>query len=329
MCRVVSCLIVAMLLLACAVIADDKAKRIDPAAWGNDHVGKPLPSYLTGGECLFCHRKIGPTWRDNRHQLTIRPAIPQEPAIRALSQLDNGEQIAAESRYLMGSKRIMRFVRRSKDYGKLDLLSANFVPQGGDAGYLQDTASPHWKTKTFADRCAGCHTTAVNTKTKAFSATSLDCFTCHGDVALAHTKDTSLVLFSKKNRSARHVTSTCGQCHLRGGKSKSTGLPYPNTFVAGDNLFRDFQVDFSTIEIVPPIDRHILINARDVAVFDRSNTSCLTCHDVHGQSSEKHQQLESTVICSSCHVAGTGNTKLRAGVRPADRRRIRSRVCDF
>ena len=41
------------------------------------------------------------------------------------------------------------------------------------------------------------------------------------------------------------VTSICAQCHVRTGKSRSTGLPYPNNFVAGDNLFRDFQVDFS------------------------------------------------------------------------------------
>ena len=51
-----------------ATIDDARAKprRVDPAAWGGDHVGKPLPAYVTGDECLFCHRKIGPAWGKNR-----------------------------------------------------------------------------------------------------------------------------------------------------------------------------------------------------------------------------------------------------------------------
>ena len=37
-------------------------EQLDPAAWGSDHVGKPVPEYVTGDECLFCHRDdVGPT----------------------------------------------------------------------------------------------------------------------------------------------------------------------------------------------------------------------------------------------------------------------------
>src|SRR6266446_1000602 len=28
----------------------------DPVAWGSNHVGKPIPEYVHGDECLFCHR---------------------------------------------------------------------------------------------------------------------------------------------------------------------------------------------------------------------------------------------------------------------------------
>src|SRR5205823_6343112 len=80
-----------------------------------------------------------------------------------------------------------------------------------------------------------------------FAAASLDCFVCHGQIPEQHTTQPALAHFSKKNREpARVVASICGQCHLRTGSSKSTDLPYPNNFVAGDNLFRDFHVDFST-----------------------------------------------------------------------------------
>jgi predicted CXXCH cytochrome family protein len=233
----------------------------------------------------------------------------------------------------MGSKRITRFLKRSKDYGKFDILSASCIAQSGSTSLekLQNVESPHWETRTFADRCAGCHATAVNTQTRAFSATSLDCFACHGDVPLEHTKDVRRVFLSSKNRTPRQVTSICSQCHLRGGKSKSSKLPYPNTFVAGDNLFRDFQVDLSgaAIKALPPIDQHIFLNARDVAVFGNSTMTCLTCHDVHGQSSEKHQRLENATICSSCHVQGTDNTKLRDAILPFSKLQTHSRVCDY
>ncbi len=218
----------------------------------------------------------------------------------------------------MGTQRTIRLLRKSKDYGKLEILSRN-------------KETPVWEAQTFSDRCAGCHATAVKTETRTFSAVSLDCYVCHGDVSLDHTKDVARVLLSSKNREPRQVVSLCGQCHLRGGKSKSTGLPYPNTFVAGDNLFRDFQVDFSDagIRAQPEVDQHIWLTARDVALFDRQDIDCLACHDVHGQSTEKHQKLENRAICSSCHASGSDNMALRDGILPHNRRQTHSRICDY
>src|SRR5712692_8649045 len=54
-------------------LASVSQKPLDPAAWGKDHVGKPVPEYVSGDECLFCHRNdIGPGWSKNRHSLTVR-----------------------------------------------------------------------------------------------------------------------------------------------------------------------------------------------------------------------------------------------------------------
>ena len=338
--------------------AGDQAtlRRIDPAAWGGDHVGKPMPAYVTGDECLFCHRKIGPAWRANRHQMTIRLADPDEQPLTLLRKIAKGDELVNEAKYLMGSRRVKRFLKRSKDYGKLEILSTFFVPKVGhpktgtpktatpktanpktanrvpdEDGRLRNSDRPHWDQTVFGARCAGCHTTAVNTATEVFSAISTDCFACHGNVDLDHTDDVSRVLLSSQSRKPREVVSICGQCHLRGSKSKSSGLPYPNTFVAGDNLFRDFQVDFADTSIMalPVVDQHIFLNTRNVAIFDLSAVTCLTCHDVHDQSSEKHQQLEDTAICSSCHVPGTGNSTLRDAMLPLNRLRTHSRICDY
>src|SRR5205809_1107309 len=112
---------------------------LDPAAWGSDHAGKPLPSFTSGDECLFCHRDGG-------------------------------------------------------------------------------------------------HASGVDSVKQTFAAISLDCFVCHGEVPDKHTTQGSLALLSPQRReSAVVVTSICAQCHLRTGESKSSGLPYPTNFVAGDN----------------------------------------------------------------------------------------------
>jgi predicted CxxxxCH...CXXCH cytochrome family protein len=291
-------------------------------------------AYVTGDECLFCHRDIGPTWPDNRHQLTVRAAAPDDPALSALRARDEGEAFADETQFLMGAERVTRFLKRSEKYGQLDLLSMSYVAQTNgryDNGAWRRVDAPDWDKTAFADRCAGCHATAVDVKSRAFSAVSLDCFVCHGDVPLEHSKDVSQVLLSDQNCPPREVVSICGQCHLRGGKSRSSGLPYPNTFVAGDNLFRDFQVDFSdaAINALTAVDRHVYQSARDVVAHGQLSTTCLTCHNVHGQHTENHQQLEETAICATCHLPGTGGAELQEEMTPTNRRRTHSAVCDY
>jgi hypothetical protein len=40
----------------------------DPAVWGDDHVGKAMPEFYGGDECLFCHRgTVGTVWQKDPH----------------------------------------------------------------------------------------------------------------------------------------------------------------------------------------------------------------------------------------------------------------------
>ncbi len=305
---------------------------VDPAAWGADHVGQPFPEYLTGDECLFCHRKVGATWNSNPHQQTIREATAGDLAIGLLAGRDS--QAAGETQYLLGARQMTRFLRRGQEYGKLEMLSAKYLigkPQQPETADLVSSDSIHWDVNAFADRCAGCHTTAVDTKSRSFSTVSLDCVACHGEVELAHTSDVSKVLLSSKNREPQQVISICAQCHLRGGKSKSSGLPYPNTFVAGDNLFRDFQVDLSSpaIRKLPVVQQHIYLNARDVATLGLVELTCVSCHEVHGDSSDKHQQLDDSAICASCHLPNTDNTELSETFQLQRKLRTNNLTCDY
>lgn len=287
-------------------------KPLDPKAWGGNHVGKPIPEYVHGDECLFCHRNtIGASWQQNAHGVTVRQ---REDAAELTKMLNAQPQLANAAKgieYFLGSRHRVRFMKK-EGYGKFAILNAMAIL--GETGTAK-TATPSgvktigaeklvWDKEKFANRCAGCHATAVDPATKAFSAFGLDCYTCHGNVDLNHTNDTSLVLLSKKRRNdAKVITSLCAQCHLRGAVSRSSGSPYANNFVAGDNLFQDLEVDWAKAddEKMNPGDRHVWRNVREVALYGNEAITCLSCHQVHANTSFKHRRVLRAPICTECH----------------------------
>ena len=287
-------------------------KLLDPAAWGSDHVGEPVPLYMEGGECLFCHRhQVGVTWDTNKHNRTIRDAEPDEPAMVALRDDEATKALADEVTLLLGDTRAQRFLKRGKAYGHADLLSVQAEFGRGRRARLKDSEHPKWDAEVFATQCAGCHATAVDPELQAYSTVSLDCYACHGDAPAEHANEPELMPLAKARKdSPEAVTSICASCHIRFGKSKTTGLPYPTNFVAGDNLFKDFEVDWSVLDDkkLNPADAHVMENVRDVVLYGEKSTTCLTCHDVHTGSSAKHRELPVVQSCQHCH---TGSNPIR------------------
>jgi predicted CXXCH cytochrome family protein len=316
--------IILVIIFVCCVPAQSPPAKIDPATWGGNHVGKPIPEFVHGDECLFCHRNtIGATWQKNAHGVAVR----QGEDAPELQKLVNGQpglaSVLPQIQYFLGSRNRVRFLKKD-GYGKFALLNTLAV-LGPDKKVESwaDIDKPSWDRERFATRCAGCHTTAVDPTTKTFAAFGLDCYACHGDVTLEHTKNTSLMWLSKKRRDdVRAITSICAQCHLRFGKSRSLGTPYANTFIAGDNLFQDFEVDLAKAEDenLNPGDRHVLRNVRDVAMLGQQ-TSCLSCHDVHENSTAKHSSVTRSAICADCHGA-----KFSPAVKPY---LAHSQLCEY
>lgn len=290
-----------------SVAADkDEREQLDPATWGEDHVGQEIPQYVEGGECLFCHRNdVGLSWATDQHNLTIRGVEAEQPAMKALRSEDSTAAVADEVELILGDNRQNCFLKRSDAYGKLLLLSARANATRGSRFKLSgDTENPQWEEETFADRCAGCHTTGVDSNDRSFITVAHDCYVCHGDAPLEHANEPELMPLAKaRHDKPRVVVSICGQCHIRFGRSRSTGLPYPDNYVAGDNLFRDFEVDFTKADDpqVNPTDRHIMENVREVVLYGNEELSCLSCHDVHGKSTKKHHKLADGQSCVVCH----------------------------
>src|SRR5215469_13926931 len=286
-------------------VVQEQGQTRNPASWGGNHAGKPVPDYVHGDECLFCHRNdIGPGWQKNSHGITLRQSEDAPELQRVLESEPALKPVAAEIGYFLGSRHRVRFLKKA-GYGKFATLSTQAVlgPDKRATRWIGLT-KPTWDADRFANQCAGCHATGVDSRTRTFSAFGLDCYTCHGNVSLEHTNDTSLIFLSKKSKKdARAIESTCAQCHLRLGKARSTGLPYPNNFVPGDNLFQDYEVDFSKADDpgLNPGDRHVLRNVRDVVLYGQENQTCLSCHAVHENSSFKHRRAPRSPICSDCH----------------------------
>lgn len=284
-------------------------ETLDPAAWGSDHVEEDLPEYVEQGECLFCHRiEVGKTWQTDPHAVTVRDAEPDHPAQKALAAQPATAELAAAVQLLVGGDQHLRFARRSARFGQLELLDVGAQRGRGRSFRLVHAEHPEWLPGDhFAHGCAGCHTSGVDPTTGSFFALANDCFVCHGDVPLDHTEEAALVHLAKTRRDPpRVVTSICAQCHLRGGRSQSTGRPYATNFVAGDNLFRDFQVDWSLADNpeLNPGDRHVWQNARDVVLYGRESTTCLSCHQVHGNDTKRHRDLPDGPQCLVCHEPG-------------------------
>jgi predicted CXXCH cytochrome family protein len=283
---------------------------LDPAAWGDDHTQKNLPNFVTGDECLFCHRgDAGGQWHNNKHNLSMSHAAGGlSPTLKSLLEAGGLNDVIEETTYIVGGKNQKRFLKPNGQYGQFAIHSTRWTGHRSEIGALTHLETREWDNELFANKCVGCHTTLVDPEYKSFAAPSIDCLACHGETPEGHQNDVSLALFQKNTRADPNVEiSACAQCHARGGVSKITGLPYSNKFVPRDNLFKDFQVDLSDdyISKLNLADRHIYANIRDVVVRGEEEMSCTTCHDVHAMSSRKHRVLKTKVknlqYCTICH----------------------------
>ncbi len=262
---------------------------------------------MTGDECLFCHRDVGDNFQLNWHNLEMRNVAIVSDEIKSALDAPEAAAFAPETTYTLGGRHLVRFLKPSDKYGQFAIHDASWHPRTREFA----RADGGWDAEVFAKNCAGCHTTAVETGLQAFAAPSLDCFVCHGDTPPGHQNEPATALFAKSaTMDPRVQMSICGSCHLRGGTSRSTGLPYPNQFVPGDNLFKDFDVDFDTAGMNPG-DAHIFANVRDVLIEGQTSLTCVTCHDIHGESSRKHRvlrRLERAEYCAICHDKGDDYT---------------------
>jgi predicted CXXCH cytochrome family protein len=101
----------------------------------------------------------------------------------------------------------------------------------------------------------------------------------------------------------------------------STGLPYPANFVVGDDLFKDYEADYSKLDQLNPGDRHVVRNVMDV-VKNGSDVTCLSCHRVHDSSTQKHRLVLTSAACLDCHNAEGPKKNVKTY-------KVHSKLCEY
>jgi len=92
----------------------EQVQTRNPAAWGGNHAGKPVPDYVHGDECLFCHRNdIGPGWQKNSHGITLRQSEDAPELQRVLESEPALKPVAAEIGYFLGNLHRVRFLKKA------------------------------------------------------------------------------------------------------------------------------------------------------------------------------------------------------------------------
>lgn len=276
--------------------------------------------FVHGDECLFCHRNdIGPQWQRNSHGVAVRQR-EDAPLLAALIQ---GRPALAGAEFFLGSRHFIRFLKK-EGYNRFALHSSRAALNLEGHANWSEVGTPGWQSGLFGPRCAGCHATAYDPAAGTFAAFGLDCYTCHGNVDLEHTNDTSRIWLSKERRAdARAVTATCAQCHLRGGRSRSTGLPFPVRYVAGADLFADYEANLTRAddETLHAGDRHVYRSVREV-LAGRTEITCLSCHRVHTNTSAPHRRVLTGPLCLDCHEAAGPKKRVK-------RYTAQSAICEY
>src|SRR3982751_1593572 len=142
----------ALLLAALAAAAQETR---DATAWGADHAGKPVPQFVHGDECLFCHRNdIGPGWQKNAHGLTNRQREDAPDLFALLAAEPKLKSFSAEAGYSLGSRNHVRYLHKS-GYGKFDVSSFRADLDKDRKVQWQGLGASAWEKGKFENQCAG------------------------------------------------------------------------------------------------------------------------------------------------------------------------------
>lgn len=263
-----------------------------------------LPGYEGSDGCRECHSIEHEQWRGSTHARTVHEPSESEKQLLRRSLLCGDEDAA----FILGERHARRFMIASPgEPGKHVMLPCRYDVGPAEWVGLHES---DWKTLTWEKECGACHTAGFSSDDYSFRELGVGCEACHGPGSRHGEHATSGKMISFGALPAKGEVTICASCHLQGGKSRATGLNYARNYVAGDDLFDDYQFDWGKLNSTPenadnPIDIHQKLLIRDAtrASADTGNQlRCTSCHEFHRMGHDKHEKLARQEFCYLCHA---------------------------
>lgn len=310
--------------------------------------------YIGASECRSCHRSTAGTHADTRHALTL-----QEPGrdnlIADFSQDDPVRQVLFPGEdeprhfseddiaFIVGSGRnVQRYVYRV-DRNEYMVFPAewNVAEQKWEAYVLTE----EWPSQAYdwEENCAYCHTTGFEPERGRWEDDGVQCEACHGPASIhaevaqdaGRNPDETELAALRASIVVSPDPQVCGSCHSQ-GLDAETGLPFPASYRAGDELALGFTLSQPDDTAHWRASGHAAgqnmqynewLNSRHASALDNlkassyAEESCLECHSADYQTVEQLRAaveagdregtapepltIESAqygVTCASCHT---------------------------
>ncbi len=190
--------------------------------------------YVGSEQCAQCHGAKYESYQDTWHAKILRP-VADETVLGDFGSADPGLTFSLDDVvYVVGGQFSQRYLTEID--GELYVLPAqwNVVTEEWVA-YRPDD----WQERTYAQHCAGCHTTGFEAESGEWAEDGVQCESCHGPglehVALAG--DPAFIV-NPATLTFDEQTEICGQCHLR-GHDPTGQYDFPTEYQPGGLLALD------------------------------------------------------------------------------------------
>ena len=272
--------------------------------------------YVGSQECGDCHRALSRTHDQTAHALTLQDVSRDEDLI--LGDFSQGEDVrmvqfpdedaprpfeAKDIAYTIGSGRnIQRYAYEvSRDNYMVLPAQWNVNTQSWEAYTLAD----EWPNEAydFGTRCAGCHTTGLDTRRFRWEDDGVQRESCHGpgsvhidtvdDVGRKPDEEGMKLIRASIVRSPD--PQICGQCHSQGSEP-SDNLPYPTQYRPGQADLLDPNV----FVLVPPDDSaHWYDTGHARQMYMQFNETLMSAHSKSLDDMKASQYADES--CLGCH----------------------------
>jgi hypothetical protein len=284
--------------------------------------------YITSEGCKECHEEIFDQWKLSSHARMLRNAKEDPSAIEADNFSEEIPFTKDDIEYALGSHWIQKYLTRID--GELYILPKfwNIVKQEWEPYSIWN-----WRNRPYSHHCNWCHSVGYDTETRTYVEESIGCEACHGPGKKHAESGEPADIVNPAKLSKVRADMICESCHTDGKDRSTKTYPFPDGFVAGEDL-TNYYTDF----FVPKpgskgwykgemsyLERHRMFlfwqtrfysNARscEVCEFDRQinkkvkggymtrDEYCGTCHgDILSEFKSHSNHSPKDVRCIECH----------------------------